>query len=414
MTDLLVGFYGDDFTGSAGVMEVLAAAGVKTVLFLDPPSDTALTRFPGVRAVGIAGMSRTASPEEMERILPPVFESLRALGPALVHYKICSTFDSSPRIGSIGRALEIGQRCLEATRVPIIVGAPALGRYCLFGQLFVKAGAEVLRLDRHPTMRAHPVTPMDESDLRVHLKRQTDRRVELMDLVQLSGTDAEVDARFQSVVADGPDAVLFDVLDESRLRQVGRLLLEHKPRLVIGSQGVEYALVAHLGAASVRPRIDPVDRLLVVSGSCSPETDAQIGWALEHGFAGLPGEQPGLVDRAVALLAEGRSVVIHSARGPTDPRVVRGRSVGEGLGQATRAILDRQKVTRVLFAGGDTSGHGTRALGIEALEWLASPAPGTTVCRAHGANIDGLQLVLKGGQMGPVDLFEKVKTGGDA
>ena len=41
------------------------------------------------------------TPAEMDAALGPAFESLRALGAPLCHYKICSTFDSSPSIGSI-------------------------------------------------------------------------------------------------------------------------------------------------------------------------------------------------------------------------------------------------------------------------------------------------------------------------
>ena len=42
--------------------------------------------------------------------LPGIFEQLRSFGAPIVHYKTCSTFDSSPQIGSIGRAMEIGLR----------------------------------------------------------------------------------------------------------------------------------------------------------------------------------------------------------------------------------------------------------------------------------------------------------------
>ncbi len=33
----LLTFYGDDFTGSTAVMEVLSFAGVPTMLFMEPP-----------------------------------------------------------------------------------------------------------------------------------------------------------------------------------------------------------------------------------------------------------------------------------------------------------------------------------------------------------------------------------------
>ena len=55
---------------------------------------------------------------------------------------------------------------------PMIVGAPRLARYQVFGNLFAAVDGVGYRLDRHPTMSRHPVTPMDEADLRVHLRRR--------------------------------------------------------------------------------------------------------------------------------------------------------------------------------------------------------------------------------------------------
>ena len=59
MTDLLLAYYGDDFTGSADVLEALARAGYRAALFLQPPTPAQLARYPGLRAFGIAGGSRT-------------------------------------------------------------------------------------------------------------------------------------------------------------------------------------------------------------------------------------------------------------------------------------------------------------------------------------------------------------------
>src|SRR5699024_11349098 len=54
-----------------------------------------------------------------------------------------------------------------------LVGAPTLGRYTAFGHHFAKFGKEVFRLDRHPVMSKHPITPMHESDLVEHMTKQT-------------------------------------------------------------------------------------------------------------------------------------------------------------------------------------------------------------------------------------------------
>ena len=110
MSGRLFSFYGDDFTGSTDALEALAANAVPSVLFLDPPEERMLERFGDCRAIGVAGESRSRSPEWMSENLPEIFRGLRRLGAQLCQYKVCSTFDSSPQFGSIGRALEIGQQ----------------------------------------------------------------------------------------------------------------------------------------------------------------------------------------------------------------------------------------------------------------------------------------------------------------
>src|SRR5215813_11316361 len=88
-------YYGDDFTGSTDALEALAVNGVETVLFLRVPGADELRAFAGYRAIGIAGDSRSRSPEWMRAVLPAVFERLRRFGAPVVQYKVCSTFDSS-------------------------------------------------------------------------------------------------------------------------------------------------------------------------------------------------------------------------------------------------------------------------------------------------------------------------------
>jgi uncharacterized protein YgbK (DUF1537 family) len=387
----------------------------------------------------------------MEAALPPVFERLGRLGAKLFHYKVCSTFDSSPEVGSIGRAVDIGQRTFASPFVPVVVGAPILRRFCLFGNLFATVGDETFRLDRHPTMRRHPVTPMDEADLRAHLARQTSKTVALMDILHLSGPPAEVDRRFEGLLASRPDLVLFDVLDEPRLAEVGRLIWSRavgdRRLFAVGSSGLEYALTAHWRASGGLPGTEPfrspgpVEAIAVVSGSCSPTTRDQIQWAREHGFAIIEVDSSSLVDPeradgergmvvrgAVAALGRGRSVVLCTAVAPDDPRIAetvdlwnerglppqatRGR-IGDQLGRILRELLEARSLRRVVVAGGDTSGHVVRQVGIEVLEVVMPLAPGAPLCRASSgrASVDGLEIVLKGGQIGQADFFGTILRG---
>ena len=435
-TDVLLAYYGDDFTGSTDVMEALAVHGVATVLFLETPAEATLARFQDFRAFGLAGISRSQSPAWMDEHLPPAFAWLRATGARLCHYKVCSTFDSAPHVGSIGRAIDIGRRAFQTPYVPIVAGAPSLGRYTLFGNLFAAAGPQVHRIDRHPTMSRHPITPMDEADLRLHLGRQTDKTIASFDILSLRSPDVE--RRFAALLETRPDAVLFDVLDQASLAAIGRLLWRRPPAeqsFVAGSSGVEYALVEHWRAAGELPeRSEPlaageVDRLVVLSGSCSPVTERQIRWAEANGYTAIRLDVTALaqnpeaaragVEQAVQALAHGRSVVLFTALGPDD-RLQSGKldsaalaAVGRHGGLVLREALDRSGARRVVVAGGDTSSHAGRQLGLYALTLQRPIAPGAPLCRAwsHDAARDGLEVVFKGGQCGQDDFFELVRQG---
>ena len=185
MSKLLLSYYGDDLTGSTDVMEALASRGVATVLFIETPTASQRARFPDVRAIGLAGSSRSESPAWMDQNLGPALDWLKSLGAEFCHYKVCSTFDSSPTVGSIGRALEIGQDLFGQSKTPLVIGAPQLKRYTTFGNLFAAYQGVNYRIDRHPVMSRHPVTPMQEADIRLHLAAQTARKAFFSTLRQL-------------------------------------------------------------------------------------------------------------------------------------------------------------------------------------------------------------------------------------
>lgn len=449
-SQLLLAFYGDDFTGSTDAMEALALSGLRTVLFLAPPTAELLhQKFPDLRCIGVAGTSRAMSPKEMDEHLAPVLRELWALGAPLTHYKVCSTFDSAPEVGSIGHVADLArQKLVPGQTLSVLAGAPPLRRYTVFGNHFAAAGDEVYRLDRHPTMSRHPVTPMHEADLRAHLAQQTKAAVGLMSLPELGGDEASVDARHAQRLGAKPDLLLYDCADEHSMRTVGRLMWQQAQRaqhFAIGSSGVEYALAAHWRASGVIPStraafpaVSPARQLLVVSGSASPMTASQIQWAGQHGFECIraPTEalcRPqsaestslALFDRALGALAAGRSVVVYTAAGPDDPSIRATRDglaagsgntakvLGSALGRLARDLLARTGLRRVVVAGGDTSSYATQELGLYGLEMLAELTPGAPLCRGYSedARLDGLEIALKGGQMGKADYFGLARGG---
>ncbi|MEP1445303.1 MAG: four-carbon acid sugar kinase family protein [Paraglaciecola sp.] len=422
---LLYAYYGDDFTGSTDVLEQLAEGGIDAVLFLREPDKALRARFKDVQAIGIAGDSRSRSPQWMEDNLPSKFRALHDAN--IIHYKTCSTFDSSPEVGSIGKAMEIGID-LFGHPAAIVVAAPHLGRYVAFGNLFAKIGEDILRIDRHPTMSRHPVTPMFEADLIRHLQTQTRSAVSLFSLDKLK-TD-QIHATFDYAKTDSK-AVLFDGVSMEDLRTTGALIVDNDIRFTVGSSGVTRALVSkwheesRVNKKQTSGVVEEVKQLLVVSGSCSPVTAKQTSLANEKGYdahlvdvsALLRGdveEEQRLIELSLASITRGKSCIIHSADGPLDVSIeAAGDSLGKALGRITKAVILNTGLRRILFAGGDTSSHGVAQLDADAITWVAPIEVGAPLVRIHSQNeaIDGLEMVLKGGQMGGLNFFESVRCG---
>ena len=79
------------------------------------------------------------------------------------------------------------------------------------------------------------------------------------------------------------------------------------------------------------------------------------------------------------------------------------------LAELTNTILGQCSPGGVAVAGGDTSSAVVDRLGFRSLSFVKRMGSGVAVCRGHA--IDGAvcrtTLLLKGGQVGDVDLFDR-------
>ncbi|HSI75863.1 MAG TPA: four-carbon acid sugar kinase family protein, partial [Lunatimonas sp.] len=140
--EIILGFYGDDFTGSSDAMEVLSLMGIPTILFLIAPTKTEVANFnfkyhdsgqSDYIAYGIAGVARSLNPTAMAAELDPIFRQMSEIPSRYIHYKICSTLDSSPKIGNIGVAMKVAEKYFPGRFIPLILGVPYLNRFVAFG-----------------------------------------------------------------------------------------------------------------------------------------------------------------------------------------------------------------------------------------------------------------------------------------
>lgn len=423
-------YLGDDFTGSSDVLLQYARAGRSGVLFLTMPSETELASAASAYStIGVASVIRSLRPADMEPVVREAFELFRGLNPRVVQYKICSTGDSSPTMGSIEPATTLGRKYFGNDPVAILAAQEGLGRYTVFGNHFARStNGTVARLDRHP-MASHPSTPMDEADLRRHFARQLGGEVGLLDLLSLRngrGPDVVRELRERGVAA-----YVVDAIDGSDLETAAGVMLSESPETLfaIGSGGLSVGLARALplpGGASLAAPKEP-GRCLVVSGSASLQTSAQISRAAERGWtiidvpAELLGDQPEkaalsrLFGSAAEALAGERGVVVCTSRtGTRRETSVSPARVGRVLGELITYCRQQGNLGRVVVAGGDTSGYVLRTLRARTLSALGPIGPDLLLgsITSEDPSLDSMEVVLKGGQLGGLDVFHEVCGGG--
>jgi uncharacterized protein YgbK (DUF1537 family) len=433
------GFYGDDFTGATDTLAHLARAGLKSLLFLAPPSRAQLERAGPLDAIGVAGAARSMSPATMTAELARVGACFAALGVRVMHYKVCSTFDSAPETGNIATAIATLRRHFGNPFVPIVGGQPGLLRYCVFGQLFAASGNDtrtVHRIDRHPTMSRHPVTPMDEADLRRHLERQGLRDVASLDWRAYALPFDKLEAMIDAKLALRSSAILFDVLHDDDLRTLGRLIdarSRHAPLLAVGASSVAQAWCAARDASTPREGREPHEPaplgraqgpVFALAGSLSPMTAAQIEathsyWKIELDPLSSNGDMLRFnAAPIIDMLGEGRNVLAFTRRpGASALASPHEDASRERTAQACAALLrdvvQAARPRRIGIAGGDTSSHAVQALDAWGLSYRAPLTTGVTVCRLHADEpaLDGIEIMFKGGQMGELDVLERLIAG---
>lgn len=121
-------------------------------------------------------------------------------------------------------------------------------------------------------------------------------------------------------------------------------------------------------------------------------------------------------------MGEGRSVLVYTALDPETDRgapldaIPGGRHrVGQGLGRIARVCIEAFHLTRAILAGGDTSSHALGELDVFALttRFPLAATPGSPLCTAASADpqLDGLEIAMKGGQVGGDDYFVALRDG---
>lgn len=403
------GCIADDFTGASDAASFLVKGGMSVRLYNGIPENGAQDiNSDQAQAVVIALKSRT---QETAHAVEDSLNAARFLleqGVKQIYFKYCSTFDSTPK-GNIGPVADALMDLLHAPYTLLCPALPVNGRTVEGGRLMVN---NVPLHESH--MRNHPLTPMWDcriDKLMEPQSRYSCRNLALEEMEMFSGKDMDKEPFYLIPDYKNPE-------DGEKIAGVfGQL-----PLLTGGSGLLEPLAGIWTKKLSVEGRIPESGtkgRALLLAGSCSKATLGQIAWYQNQGApcykldpgAMMEGRQT--VDDAWKFIedhsSETDTVLVYSS--DTPEKVKEFQKLGtqkvadmlEGAAASLAARAVEAGYTRIISAGGETSGAVTKGLGFSSYWMGESVAPGVPVMVP--VERTDIRLILKSGNFGQEDFF---------
>jgi D-threonate/D-erythronate kinase len=327
VTDLLV--LADDRTGALETAGACAAAGLAAAVAVSVTADVTVSalvvdlatrHLPVTQAAALASAASQAS-----------------VGRSA--HKIDSTLRGAWADELVARHRATGRPVL------VVPAFPAMGRVCVDGVVLIdgRPVAEVVRDARGQLASSRPA-----------------------DLLRAAGAGSVVDVRDAGEVSfENAPFVVCDAVSDADLAAAASLWQRNPAWVLAGTAATIGAGAAALADGSGRAAATPLIRapVLVVCGSLHDRARAQVTRLVDDGFASA--EQAGV---AVALLREGRSVVVSSPRPDHLPvTAAEAASAVDRLARLTVTVLASKVCRTLVVVGGDTAaavlGDAPRAVG---------------------------------------------------
>lgn len=394
-----IGVIADDFTGASDIALTLAEAGMRVAQFIGVPDGRAED---ALDAGVVALKSRTAPVAQAIAQSVAACQWLQAQGATQIIFKVCSTFDSTPK-GNIGQVLDALADHMDVATTLVCPAFPENGRSVYQGHLFVN---DVLLSESG--MQDHPLTPMDDPDLRRVLGAQSTRPIGHIP----AQTVAKGGEAIKAAIEAGTGHLIIDAIQDSDLFDIGAAA--KTTALLCGGSGIALGLPHNFGFAPSLPKWAAIPGSgVVLSGSCSRATRAQVAAYQAHAPSYEITAQSALSGDADVskianwVIAQNAPPLVYSS---VSPDAVRAAQEQFGKDAAAHAIeklfsdlaaeLAQRGIKRMVVAGGETSGSVVSSLGASVLEIGPRLAAGVPVVRSGD-----MALALKSGNFGGTDFF---------
>lgn len=413
MTTFL-GCIADDFTGATDLASMLARSGVNVSLRIGVPLSTP-ENTAEIEVIALKTRSISASKAIEESL--SALKWLKEAGAKKYFFKYCSTFDSTAE-GNIGPVSEALMNELKVDQTIYCPAFPENGRSIYMGNLFV--GQKLLS---ESSMKDHPLTPMNDSNLMRLLSAQVSRRVGLADRIVVNSGVNSLKEKLISLKENDVPHVIVDAVADTDLDTIASACQDMD--FITGGSALAMPLAEFYKASG---KISANDNSfmnkklntgsIILSGSCSEMTIIQVKNFIQRGAAAFQLDPIDLAENGVKKVLDWlssrdftKNIIIYATSDPDTVKKVQtelgvdmaGKIVEQGLSEC--AIAARELgIKNFIIAGGETSGAITKALNVRQLDIGIEIAPGVP-WTFSGKRNNQIALSLKSGNFGSEEFF---------
>ena len=413
MTTFL-GCIADDFTGATDLASMLARSGVNVSLRIGVPLSTP-ENTAEIEVIALKTRSISASKAIEESL--SALKWLKEAGAKKYFFKYCSTFDSTAE-GNIGPVSEALMNELKVDQTIYCPAFPENGRSIYMGNLFV--GQKLLS---ESSMKDHPLTPMNDSNLMRLLSAQVSRRVGLADRIVVNSGVNSLKEKLISLKENDVPHVIVDAVADTDLDTIASACQDMD--FITGGSALAMPLAEFYKASG---KISVVDNSfmnkklntgsIILSGSCSEMTIIQVKNFIQRGAAAFQLDPIDLAENGIKKVLDWlssqdftKNIIIYATSDPDTVKKVQaelgvdmaGKIVEQGLSEC--AIAARELgIKNFIIAGGETSGAITKALNVRQLDIGIEIAPGVP-WTFSGKRNNQIALSLKSGNFGSEEFF---------
>lgn len=413
MTTFL-GCIADDFTGATDLASMLARSGVNVSLRIGVPLSTP-ENTAEIEVIALKTRSISASKAIEESL--SALKWLKEAGAKKYFFKYCSTFDSTAE-GNIGSVSEALMNELKVDQTIYCPAFPENGRSIYMGNLFV--GQKLLS---ESSMKDHPLTPMNDSNLMRLLSAQVSRRVGLADRIVVNSGVNSLKEKLISLKENDVPHVIVDAVADTDLDTIASACQDMD--FITGGSALAMPLAEFYKASG---KISANDNSfmnkklntgsIILSGSCSEMTIIQVKNFIQRGAAAFQLDPIDLAENGIKKVLDWlssqdftKNIIIYATSDPDTVKKVQaelgvdmaGKIVEQGLSEC--AIAARELgIKNFIIAGGETSGAITKALNVRQLDIGIEIAPGVP-WTFSGKRNNQIALSLKSGNFGSEEFF---------